>query len=155
MDYKQKYLKYKQKYLNLKNQIGGEKKEVPLTSINIQYAMLRMANKIKDLTGKIPPVELNPELYSKYKKVHVMGVGELDDTRMRRIMELSNDDFNALLLREPIDLKYDYTTDEGVHVYDILNGRHRITRAIFYNLPTIYANVSGEPVVAPKSAEAP
>jgi hypothetical protein len=150
MDYKQKYLKYKQKYLNLKNQIGGVQKHVPLTQINIHYSMLRMANKIQDLTGIAPPVELNNSLYSKYYKVQPLSiVGEPKDDKIRPIMELSNDEFQALLLREPVKLIYDTESDPENPMYDIADGRHRVIRAIFYNLPTIYAEVTGEPVAAP------
>ena len=158
MDYKQKYLKYKQKYLNLKKQIGGVQKEVPLTQIDIHYSMINLVDRIQNLTGIAPPNELNYEFYSKYSKVEPLGiVGEPSDDKIRRIMELSNDEFQALLLREPVKLIYDPDSEPDNPRYDIADGRHRIIRAIFYNLPTIYAEVTGEPVAAPlpKPSEAP
>ena len=63
--------------------------------------------------------------------------------RMDRIMELNPLEFNNLLITEPIEVK---PTRLGVLVngkqlraYELVNGRHRFTRAILEGRPTINA----------------
>ena len=69
-------------------------------------------------------------------------------SRMEQMME---SDFNELLEREPVELKVARTPDGKIigtkidgsmkKMYEIINGRHRITRAIIEGYKTIKATI--------------
>ena len=56
------------------------------------------------------------------------GVGGL--ARMDRMMELTPEKFDNLLANDPPKLKKRAKTKNGVELYEVIDGRHRVVRAI-------------------------
>jgi hypothetical protein len=71
--------------------------------------------------------------------------------RLSRMDQMMEADIDKLLEEEPVELEHVYDAkgtkqgrkinDEGVLLYDIINGRHRITRSIIENRDEINADI--------------
>jgi hypothetical protein len=75
--------------------------------------------------------------YDSNRKINnqVIYDGSLPLNRMTSIMECNN--FDNLLNIEPIQLKLDYIDNNQKKFYRIINGRHRIARAILEDIKEI------------------
>lgn len=138
-NYKEKYLKYKKKYLELKAQVGGF---IYTAEIDLSKVLLRKSM-VEYLKKNHPGINID-----NYKLSEISEVGSL--TRMDSQNSLSDDDFNKLLQREPVEVKSvsmreknpESGESEIVSFYEINNGRHRVTSAIIRGLTKINARVT-------------
>jgi hypothetical protein len=138
-NYKEKYLKYKKKYLNLKAQVGGFKytAEIDLSKVLLRKSM------VEYIKEKHPEINLDNYKLSKTSEVGLL-------TRMESQNSLSDEDFNKLLQKEPVEvtsISMEVKNPESeeleiVSFYEIDNGRHRVTSAIIRGLTKINARVT-------------
>jgi len=86
------------------------------------------------LTTQIVKAILNYELNKKINN-QVIYDNSLPLNRMETMMECNN--FDNLLNIEPIQIKLDYIDNNQLKFYRIINGRHRVARAILEDIKEI------------------
>ena len=91
--------------------------------------------------------EYNPALNVSEYKNSLLPQG----FRLSRIEQMMRADFSTLLTNDPVELKKAFSSEgkplgakidgQMKRLYEIVNGRHRIARAILESRPTILANI--------------
>ena len=107
-----------------RKQRGGE--------IEIKHVMLNKAMRaalIKEQKERFPNNEsIRKEGFYRLMPSLDKGVGGL--ARMDRMKELSRENFDKLLASDPPKLEKKAKTKNGIELYEVKDGRHRVVRAI-------------------------
>lgn len=125
MDYYNKYLKYKSKYLKLKNQTSGGNFKIKLKQIQLSRQIEKTIKSIN------PNIDLDG--------FNIVNDGTFRLTRMEDMLKA---DIKKLLKNEPIQVRTIQNNivninDQDLQLYEIINGRHRVSKAIIDKLEEI------------------
>lgn len=119
------------------NKIGGRKETIKINQIILSPG-------IKNFI-----LEKKRNFNTKNLIFNDMSTGNLIQSKKDKIMSLSIDEFKRLLEENPPKVSYDYSneaynentnTNYVIHYYKIVDGRHRIARAIIEGIKEITVN---------------